>query len=98
MDFGSSVAGSGLTAALIALIYGLSRILKRSQCSSHNNCCDFEITREQLEKVQTERDTHMELIKVLVEKLNKNEVSLTLPTLGGPEEEKLDLNIVPVSV
>jgi len=96
MDFGSSVAGSGLTAALIGLIYGLSRILKRSQCSSHNNCCDFEIARE-LEKAQTERDTHMELIKVLVEKLNKNEVSLTLPTLGD-DEEKINFDKGPHSV
>jgi hypothetical protein len=87
MDFGSSVAGSGLTAALIGLIYGLSRILKRSQCSSHNNCCEFEIARE-LEKAQTERDSHMELIKVLVAKLNAGEGSLTPPSLGEPDREE----------
>ena len=70
MDLGSSVAGGTLTAAVVALIYGISRLMRRSQCQGHSGCCDIQIDREELERAQTERDDARALVAVLMEQLN----------------------------
>ena len=71
MDVGSSVAGSGILAAVIGLLWGVRRMMQRSQCEGHSGCCDISIDRaaEALEKTKTERDDAHALIKVLVAEL-----------------------------
>ena len=97
MDVGSSVAGSGILAAVIGLLWGIRRMMQRSQCEGHSGCCDISIDRaaEALEKTKTERDDAHALIKVLVAELGirhkKNgESSESLPLEENTVELKID--------
>ena len=68
-DFSNQMASSGLTAALIGLIYAGIRIMKRSSCHSDSKCCKFDISRdEEIERKRTERD---ELVEIIVERLQR---------------------------
>ena len=50
MEAGAVAGSAGLTAAFAAVLYGVSKWLKRSKCKSHTQCCDVELTREQTER------------------------------------------------
>ena len=50
----SSFGGNLAAMALAGGLYFGFRILKRSKCQSHNQCCDFEVS-----KAETERDDRM---------------------------------------
>ena len=96
MDVGSSVAGSGILAAVIGLLWGVRKMMQRSQCQGHSGCCDIQIDRavETLEKAKTERDEAQAMIKVLLAELGIRhkkigESSESLP----PEENTVELKI-----
>ena len=59
---------------LAATLYFGFRILKRSTCHSHNQCCDFDIA-----KAETQRDDRMFLR--IIESLKKD---------NGPAEVQMD--------
>ena len=61
------MASSGLTAALIALLYTGIKIIQRSRCSSHNSCCDFSISRAETER--QERSKNAELVEMVLKQL-----------------------------
>lgn len=64
-EFQTGMAANGLTAALIGLVYGLTRLLKRSKCHSNTACCEIDIERAEREK--TERDN--KLVEVVINQL-----------------------------
>ena len=67
MDSGvlSSFGGNLAAMALAGGLYFGFRILKRSTCHSHNQCCDFDIA-----KAETQRDDRMFLR--IIESLKKD--------------------------
>ena len=74
MDFSTSMASSGLTAALIALIYAGIQVFKRSRCSSHNQCCDLDISRAETERQNTERhEKTAELVQLVLAQLRQQQ-------------------------
>ena len=42
-----ALAGASLTGALVAVVYGLMRLIRRSRCASHTRCCDIDVARSQ---------------------------------------------------
>ena len=64
-DFQTGMAANGLTAALIGLVYAVTRLLKRSKCHSSTACCEIDIERAEREK--TERDH--KLVEVVIAQL-----------------------------
>ena len=64
-EFQTGMAANGLTAALIGLVYAVTRLLKRSKCHSNSACCEIDIEREEREK--TERDH--KLVEVVIAQL-----------------------------
>ena len=88
MDLGSSVAGGTLTAAVVALIYGITKLMRRSQCQGHSGCCDIQIDREELERAQTERDDARQLVAVLMDRLNMGPEKETEQTAEQKSEQK----------
>ena len=96
MDLGSSVAGSGILAAVVGLLWGVRKMMQRSQCEGHSGCCDITIDKaeEILEKTKTERDEANAIIKVLLAQLEmhkKNgESSESFPADDNTVELKID--------
>ena len=68
VDFETTMASSGLTAAAIAVIYAGIKILQRIRCSSHNKCCDFSISR-----AETQRQISAEVLELVMAKLKEAE-------------------------
>ena len=60
-DMNETLAGGGITAALLALLYGIKKMIQRSRCRSHNECCELDIEREN-ERKETERATIVEMV------------------------------------
>ena len=58
----NSFGGNLAAMALAGTLYFAFRILKRSQCHSHNQCCDFDIA-----KAETQRDDRifLRIIEIL---------------------------------
>lgn len=48
--WGGTLAGAGITGALVAALYAGIKILKRSRCASHTGCCDLEVDRAETER------------------------------------------------
>ena len=67
MDFGASMASSGLTAALVGLIYAGIQLFKRSRCASHNECCDIDIARAETER----HEKSAELVQLVLAQLRR---------------------------
>ena len=67
-SFGGNLAAMALAGTLF---FGF-RILKRSQCHSHNQCCDFDIA-----KAETERDDRIFLR--IIESLKKEDGPRAVP-------------------
>ena len=67
MGFEESLAGGGLVAAVVGLIWGLRKMMNRSSCQGHSGCCDIQIDRvqEELERTKTERDNVMRLLELV---------------------------------
>ena len=61
-----ALAGAGRTGALIALMYGVMRLVRRSRCASHTRCCDIDVARSQ---EGTLRETREEIIMQVMEEL-----------------------------
>ena len=70
----SSFGGNLAAMALAGTLYFGFRILKRSTCHSHNQCCDFDIA-----KAETERDDRIFLR--IIESLKKDD---------GPDAVQMD--------
>ena len=94
MDLGSSVAGSGILAAVVGLLWGVRKMMQRSQCHGHSGCCDIQIDKldQVLEKTKTERDEANAVIKVLLAQLHKKngESSESFPADDNTVELKID--------
>ena len=67
MGFEESLAGGGLVAAVVGLIWALKKMMNRSSCQGHSGCCDIQIDRvkEELERTRTERDNVMRLLELV---------------------------------
>ena len=72
---------AGITGALVALIYGAMRLLKRSRCASHTKCCDIDVARS-----TTERKKDPDLEMIILKILKKNHLG---EALAGKGDEKL---------
>ena len=70
----SSFGGNLAAMALAGTLFFGFRILKRSTCHSHNQCCDFDIA-----KAETQRDDRMFLR--IIESIRKE---------NGPPEVQMD--------
>ena len=87
MDSGvlSSFGGNLAAMALAGGLYFGFRVLQRAKCSSHNECCDFELT-----KAETQRDDRIFLR--IIESLKKDgapalQVDHARPAQSGPGHE-----------
>ena len=87
MDSGvlSSFGGNLAAMALAGGLYFGFRVLQRAKCSSHNECCDFELT-----KAETQRDDRIFLR--IIESLKKDgapalQVDHARRPEGGPGHE-----------
>jgi hypothetical protein len=86
MEAGTVAGGAGLTAAFAAVLYGISKWIKRSRCKSHTQCCDVEMARE-----QTERN-NAEIVDVVLAALAKKDGEPALKKV--PEDGKIKANQV----
>ena len=82
-DFGTVAAGSGITAALVALIYGVSKLMRRSRCQSHTGCCDLDISRAESERTQRGNKQIVELVMTQLKK-EKESAQETTTTRTSP--------------
>ena len=64
-DWQSTAAGAGLTGGLIALMWGAVKLFKRSKCASHNECCDFDISRAETERQKKIEDLEAIVLRIL---------------------------------
>ena len=67
-SFGGNLAAMGLAGTL----FFFYKVLRRAKCQSHNNCCDFELTKE-----ETKRDDRIFLR--IIESLRKGDGPHTFP-------------------
>ena len=74
-EFQTGMAANGLTAALIGLVYAVTRLLTRSKCHSNTACCEIDIERAEREK--TERDS--KLVEVVIAQLRKEAAQAVEP-------------------
>ena len=76
MDVETGLVGGGITAAIVALIYTVKKVIERSKCHSNSGCCEFDISRQVEEQVrqQTERDMD-KMIELVVKKFREQEES-----------------------
>ena len=84
MEAGAVAGSAGLTAAFAAVLYGVSKWVKRSKCKSHTQCCDVELARE-----QTERN-NAAVVDVVLAAIAKREGAPALkkvPKDGGTDSE-----------
>ena len=75
MDLGTAAAGSGLTAAIVGVIYGLSRLLKRSKCKSHLGCCDLDIARDQAQQTVRGNNEIVQMVLLALKEQKKREAT-----------------------
>ena len=64
-DWQNTAAGAGLTGGLIALMWGAGKLFKRSRCSSHNQCCDFDISRAETQRQKKIEDLEAIVLQIL---------------------------------
>ena len=73
-NWGNTAVGASLTAALVALVYGIQKLVRRSRCASHTKCCELDIARS-----ETQRDkpaVNEELILEVVKRLKDAQPAL----------------------
>ena len=75
----SSFGGNLAAMALAGGLYFGFRVLKRSKCQSHNQCCDFEVS-----KAETLRDDRIFLR--IIETLRKDGAAQVQMDHAGPRE------------
>jgi len=61
----NTVAGAGLTSVIIAVIWGLQKLIRRSRCASHTKCCDIEVARSETNRGTTDLDLQTTILKIL---------------------------------
>ena len=68
-QWGNTAVGASLTAALVALVYGIQKLVRRSRCASHTKCCDLDIARSetQRDKPAVNEEIILEVVKRLQE-------------------------------
>ena len=64
-EFQTGMAANGLTAALIGLVYAVTRLFQRSKCHSNTACCEIDIERAEREKTQRDH----ELVEIVIAQL-----------------------------
>ena len=96
MDIGTTVAGGGVTAAIVATIYGIHRLMQRSQCASHTKCCDIKIARvqEELDRTKTERDDAQAMLASLVRELRGDPSEREGEVEGKQKEESVSEPVI----
>jgi hypothetical protein len=62
--WGNTMAGAGVTGAVVALAYGAVKLIRRSRCASHTKCCDFDISRAATERKKND-DLELIVLKIL---------------------------------
>jgi hypothetical protein len=62
--WGNTMAGAGVTGAVVALAYGAVKLIRRSRCASHTKCCDFDISRAVTERKKND-DLELIVLKIL---------------------------------
>ena len=45
--WGNTLAGASVTGGLVAVLYGVMKLVRRSRCASHTRCCDIDVARSQ---------------------------------------------------
>jgi uncharacterized protein YjaG (DUF416 family) len=72
MDVETGLLGGGITAAVVALVYTIKKVVERSKCHSNSGCCELDIQRQVEEQVRqaTERDMG-KMIELVVKKLRE---------------------------
>ena len=72
MDVGNGLVGGGIVGGLVALIWGIKKMLERSSCHSDSGCCKIDIDRmvEEHVRQRTERDADR-MIELVIRNLKK---------------------------
>ena len=86
MDETSIAAGAGLTSVILAVIYGLQKLIRRSRCASHTKCCDLDVARS-----ETHRDK-ASLEMTILEILKQRDIKKTA-FQREDSEEKADFQV-----
>ena len=81
MDVETGLLGGGITAAIVALIYTLKRVIERSKCHSNSGCCELDITRQLEETVRQQTERDLDRIIALAVKKIREEDSLSPPVV-----------------
>ena len=64
MDETSMAAGAGITSVVLAVIYGLQKLFRRSRCASHTKCCDMDVARSETHRGRASLEmTILEILK-----------------------------------
>ena len=82
-DWQGTAAGAGLTGGLVALMWGAVKLFKRSKCASHNECCDFDISRAETERQKKYEDLEAIVLQILARD-NRNEGESDVAREGTP--------------
>lgn len=76
MELTDGLAGGGITAAIVALIFAVKKLMERSSCHSDTSCCQLDIAAVVEEQVRqrTERD-QQDLVELVLQRLQQDEIS-----------------------
>ncbi len=72
MDFETGLAGGGITAAVVALIYGFKKLMERSSCHSDNSCCQVDIAAIEEQVRQKPQRDQKDLVALVLLELKKD--------------------------
>ena len=75
-DWSQTAAGAGITGALVALIYGVTKLVRRSKCASHTGCCTFDISRAKSQRateIHKKEDIRLAVLDALKDLKKENE-------------------------
>ena len=78
MDLENGLVGGGIVGALVALLWGVKKMLERSSCHSNSGCCQIDIARavEEEMRQRTERDADR-LVEMVVRSLKGGKLPYT---------------------
>ena len=89
--WGNTMAGAGVTGAVVALAYGAVKLIRRSRCASHTKCCDFDISRAVTERKKNNDDLELIVMKILEKRQGSEPVagkSEDIINSGGQEKRQ----------
>ena len=92
-SFETGALGSGIVAALVALVWGVTKILKRSRCQSHTKCCDFDVTRSLTLRADQHTIEMEELRQEIARLKTRDEGERDPPSLSVTVGERMNIPI-----